>query len=132
MQWAEIHMCPNGHSAVPNRPLPCSFWSGSAAGALIPDCNRDERMNEADAAVVKAEVVALQAVLIAVFRRMANDRPELASSFCSAFEEAEAILTGVAIKMGLKASQETTVGALKIIEEIRAGVIHDERICASG
>jgi hypothetical protein len=86
-------------------------------------------MNEADAAVVKAEVVALQAVLMAVFRRMANDRPELAPTFCRAFDEAEAILTGVAIKMGLDASRETTVGALKIIEEIRSGVIRNERIC---
>ncbi len=87
-------------------------------------------MNEADAAVVKAEVVALQAVLMAVFRRLAEDRPELASSFCGAFDEAEAILTGVAMKMGLEAPLESTVGALAIIDEMRAAVIRDERICA--
>lgn len=88
-------------------------------------------MNEADAAVVKAEVVALQAVMIAVFRRMASDRPELSQSFCRAFDEAETILTGVAMKMGLDA-RETTVGALTIIDEIRSGVIRDERVCADG
>jgi hypothetical protein len=93
-------------------------------------CNRDERMNEADAAVIKAEVVALQAVLIAVFRRLASDRPELAPSLCRGFDEAEAILTGVAIKMGLEAPRESTVDALKIIEEIRSGVIRDEQVCA--
>jgi hypothetical protein len=89
-------------------------------------------MNEADAAVVKAEVVALQAVMIAVFRRLAGDRPDLAPSFCRAFDEAEAILTGVALKTGLEAPRETTIGALKIIDEIRAGVIRDERACADG
>ena len=86
-------------------------------------------MNETDSAVVKSEVVALQAVLIAVFRRMATDRPDLAPIFCQAFDEAEAILTGVAIKMGLDAPIESTMGALKVVEEIRAGVIRDENIC---
>ena len=86
-------------------------------------------MNEADGAAVKAEVVALQAVLIAVFRRMAEDRPELAQSFCRAFDEAEAVLTGVTFKMGLEAPRESTFGALKVIEEMRAAVIRNERIC---
>jgi hypothetical protein len=89
-------------------------------------------MNETDAEAVKAEVVALQAVLIAVFRRMAADRPELAPTFCRAFDEAESILTGVAIKMGLAAPRESTVGALKIIEEMRSAVIRDEQACADG
>ena len=86
-------------------------------------------MTEADAAVVKAEAVALQAVLIAVFRRLAADRPELAPSFCRAFDEAEAILTGVAEKLGLDAPLDSTVGALRIVEEIRTAVIHDESVC---
>jgi hypothetical protein len=89
-------------------------------------------MNEADAGAVKAEVVALQAVLIAVFRRLAADRPELAPTFCRAFDEAESILTGVAIKMGLEAPRESTVGALRIIEEMRSAVIRDEQVCADG
>jgi hypothetical protein len=87
-------------------------------------------MNEMDSAAVKAEVVALQAVLIAVFRRMAEDRPELAPSFCRAFDEAEAILTGVTMKMGPDAPRDSTVGALKIIDELRAAVIRDKQICA--
>ena len=86
-------------------------------------------MNDADAATVKAELVALQAVLIAVFRRLAHDRPELAPTFCRAFDEAEAVLTGVTIRIGLDAPRECTVGALKIIEELRAAVIRDRGAC---
>jgi hypothetical protein len=86
-------------------------------------------MTEADEAVVKAEVIALQAVLISVFRRMATDRPELAPLFCRAFDEAETILSGVAEKLGLEAPRETTVGALAIIEEMRSAVIRDESVC---
>ena len=89
-------------------------------------------MSGSDEDVLKAEVVALQAVLISVFRRMACDRADLAPLFCQAFDEAEAILTGVAVKMGLDAPRETTVGALRVVEEIRAGVIRDEAICARG
>jgi hypothetical protein len=89
-------------------------------------------MTEADEAVVKAEVLALQAVLISVFRRMASDRPELAPTFCRAFDEAETILAGVAVKMGLAAPAESTLGALRVIEEIRAGVIRDESVCRDG
>ena len=87
-------------------------------------------MSEADGDAVKGEVVALQAVLIAVFRRMAADQPELAPTFCRAFDDAEAILTGVAIKVGLEAPRESTVGALRIIEEMRSAVIRDEEACA--
>jgi hypothetical protein len=89
-----------------------------------------EEANDADFAVVKAEVVAIQAVLMAVFRRMAADRPELSPLFCQAFDEAETILSGVAVKMGLEAPIETSVGALRVLEEFRAAVIRDESVCA--
>jgi hypothetical protein len=86
-------------------------------------------MTEADEAVVKAEVLALQAVLISVFRRMASDRPELAPVFCRAFDEAETILTGLAVKIGLEAPGETALDALRVIEELRTAVIRDESLC---
>jgi hypothetical protein len=86
-------------------------------------------MTGSDEAVVKAEVIALQAVLISVFRRMASERPELAPIFCTAFDEAETILTGVAVKMGLEAPAESTLGALRVIEELRRAVIRDESLC---
>jgi hypothetical protein len=85
--------------------------------------------DEADAAVLKAEVVALQAVMMSVFRRMAADRPELSASFCCAFDEAETILSGVAVKMGMVAPAETTIGALEVVEQMRRAVIRDESIC---
>lgn len=86
-------------------------------------------MIDADAATARAELVALQTVLIAVFRRLAHDRPELAPTFCRAFDEAEAVLTGVTIRIGLDAPPECTVGALKIIEELRDAVIRDRSAC---
>jgi hypothetical protein len=86
-------------------------------------------MTEADEQVVKAEVIAIQAVLIAVFRRMASDRPDLAPLFCRAFDDAETILAGVAVKIGLDAPPETTLGALAVIDELRSAVIRDESIC---
>lgn len=85
--------------------------------------------SEADVMIMRAEIVALQAVLMAVFRRLAADRPELAGLFCQAFDEAETILSGVAVKMGLDAPLETSVGALRVVEELRLAVIRDERTC---
>ena len=86
-------------------------------------------MNEADAAELQAEVIALQAVLMGVFRRLARDRPELTALFCQAFDEAEAIMTGVATQTGLEDALSTTTGALRIIEELRRAVIGDESAC---
>ena len=86
-------------------------------------------MDEAEAAILRAEVVALQAVLMSVFRRLATGRPELTPLFCQAFDEAETILSGVAEKMGLDAPIESTVGALAVIDELRRAVIRDERVC---
>ncbi len=86
-------------------------------------------MNQAEAEIVGAEVVALQAVLIAVLRRLAQDRPDLSPLLCQSFEEAEAILTGVAVRVGLDAPLASTVGALRVVEEIRDAVIHDPATC---
>ena len=86
-------------------------------------------MTDADAAVLRAEVIALQAIMMSVFRRMVTDRSELRPLFCQAFDEAETILSGVAVKLGLDAPMETTVGALQIIEEIRSAVIRDPALC---
>ena len=86
-------------------------------------------MDEAETAALRAEMVALQAVLMSVFRRLASDRPELTPAFCQAFDEAETTLSGVAEKMGLDAPVESTIGALRVIEELRRAVIRDERRC---
>ena len=83
-------------------------------------------MTSDEAKVLQAEVLALQAVLMAVFRRLVRDRPELCGVFRQAFDEAETILSGVATKAGLEDAIGTTTGALQIIDELRAAVIRDE------
>jgi hypothetical protein len=90
----------------------------------MPDIHEDEL------ATLRAEVVALQAVLMAVFRRLASERSDLAPLFCKAFDEAETILSGVAVKMGLEAPLESTVGALRVVEELRRAVIRNEAACS--
>jgi hypothetical protein len=89
-------------------------------------------MTETDEAALKAEAIAMQAVLISVFRRLAADRPELAPVFCRAFDDAETILSGVAVKLGLDAPLDSTVGALRIVEELRDAVIRDPSMCEGG
>ena len=81
--------------------------------------------------IVQAEVVALQAVLIAISRRLASDHPEVGRSICAAFDEAETLMSGIAMKMGRDVPMAATVGALRIIDEIRTAVIRDEAICTA-
>lgn len=87
-------------------------------------------MNQSEAAELHAEVLAIQAVLMAVFRRMARDHPDLTPLFCQAFDEAETILAGVAVKAGFEGALGTTTGALQIIEELRLAVIQDPSVCS--
>jgi hypothetical protein len=82
-----------------------------------------------DIVELHAEVLALQAALMAVFRRMAEDRPELTPLFCQAFDEAETILAGVATRPGFEEAIGSTGGALRIIDELRQAVIRDESAC---
>ena len=86
-------------------------------------------MDEVDVAELQSEVLALQAVLMGVFRRMVRDRPELTPLFCKAFDEADTIMTGVATRAGLEHSLETATGALRVIDELRRAVIGDETLC---
>jgi hypothetical protein len=86
--------------------------------------------SEEEFAILRAEVVALQAVLMAVFRTLASERSDLTPLFCKAFDEAETILSGLAVKIGLEAPLESTVGALRVVEELRRAVIRDERACS--
>jgi hypothetical protein len=95
---------------------------------LCADDLQEPDVIETDASV-RAELVALQAVLIATLRRMAREQPALGPTFCRAFDDAEAILTGVAIRMGLEDPDRSAVAALDIVEEIRSGVIADESLC---
>lgn len=87
-------------------------------------------MDEKGLEDLRAEVLALQAVLIAVFRRMASDRAELVPLFCRAFDDAEAITTGVATKAGLESQLGTTTAALSVIDELRSAVIREPGACS--
>ncbi|HZF93924.1 MAG TPA: hypothetical protein VEZ20_03525 [Allosphingosinicella sp.] len=82
-------------------------------------------MTSDEARVLQSEVLALQAVLMAVFRRLVRDRPDLDGLFRKAFDEAETILAGVATRDGLEDALGTTTGALQIIDELRNAVLRD-------
>jgi hypothetical protein len=86
-------------------------------------------MDEAEAEIVKAEVIAIQAVLMSVFRRLATDRADLAPLFCQAFDEAETIMAGVAVKLGLDVPLPAMTGAITVLEELRRAVLGDEGSC---
>ena len=83
-------------------------------------------MTDDDSAILHGEVAALQAVLISVLRKLSGERPEMVQDFCGAFDEAEAVLTGLAIKLGAAPSSVTTINALRVVEEIRAGVLEGD------
>ena len=82
-------------------------------------------MTDSDAAILHGEVAALQAVLISVLRKISAERPEFTQVFCAAFDEAETILTGLAVKLGPEPSSLTTINALRVVEEIRGGVLEN-------
>jgi hypothetical protein len=84
---------------------------------------------EAEIKTSQAEALALQAVTIALCRRLLGARPDLAPVFCEAFEDAERLMSGITVKVGRSAPVEVTVGALRVIEEIRSAVISDESVC---
>lgn len=87
---------------------------------------------EAEFNAVQAESVALQAVVIALCRQILEARPELAPAFCAAFDDAERLMQGIAVRIGTDAPREVTVGALGVIEQIRAAIIRDESVCRPG
>ncbi|HEY0011383.1 MAG TPA: hypothetical protein VGB79_00860 [Allosphingosinicella sp.] len=90
-------------------------------------------MTSDEAKVLQSEVLALQAVLMAVFRRLVRDRPDLDGLFRKAFDEAETILAGVATRAGFEEAIGTTTGALQIIDELRGAVLREsDRPAAAG
>ena len=80
-------------------------------------------MTDSDAAILHGEVAALQAVLISVLRKLSAERPDMTQDFCAAFDEAETVLTGLAVRLGAEPASLTTITALRVVEEIRAGVL---------
>ena len=78
---------------------------------------------------VQSEVIAIEAVLLAVFRRIAKGDERMARLFCDAFDEAETVMSGLALKHGLEESLHATTAAMAIIEELRKAVLPDNSAC---
>ena len=72
---------------------------------------------------VQSEVIAIEAVLIAVFRRVARADTQVAKLLGNAFDEAETVMSGLAVKHGMEEVLHTTTAAMTIIEELRQAVI---------
>jgi hypothetical protein len=83
---------------------------------------------DTDLVTLHAEILAVQAALIAVSRRLAAARPELGPAVCAAFDDAETTLSGLAMRLDLPS--DATLEALRILAEMRDAVIHDEALCA--
>ena len=86
-------------------------------------------MTDSDAAILHGEVAALQAVLISVLRKLSMERPDMRQDFCAAFDEAESVLTGLAVRLGAEPASLTTITALRVVEEIRGGVL-ERGVCS--
>lgn len=86
-------------------------------------------MGSEDAAILHAEVAALQAVLISVLRRAASEHSDLLPLLCAAFDDADTVLTGLAVQFGGEVSGPTTLSALRVVDEIRSGVLGSDAAC---
>jgi len=82
---------------------------------------------DTDLVTLHAEVLAVQAALIAISRRIAAADPALGPAFCAAFEDAESTMAGLAMRLDLPT--EATIEALRILAEMRDAVIRDESLC---
>jgi hypothetical protein len=87
---------------------------------------------DADLAHLHAEMLAIQAVVIALARRLAREDAALGRAVCAALDDAESMMTGIAVRLAADTPPESTFGALRILAELRDAVIQDESICAPG
>lgn len=84
---------------------------------------------DADLNILHGEILAVEAVLIALARRLAQAEPRLGPSLCAAFDDAETLMSGVAIRLASALPTAATLEALRIIAEMRSAVIQDESVC---
>ena len=87
---------------------------------------------DADLPTLHAELLAVQAIVIALARRLAREDAALGRAVCAAFEDAESLMTGVAVRLGADAAPASTLGALRVISEMRDAAIRDESVCGPG
>ena len=79
-------------------------------------------MDSATLQEVQSEVIAIEAVLIAVFRRIAKSDEAMARLFRESFDEAETVMAGLATRHGLEEAIQATTAAMTIIDELRQAV----------
>ena len=79
-------------------------------------------MDSATLQEVQSEVIAIEAVLIAVFRRIAKSDEAMARLFRESFDEAETVMAGLATRLGLEEAIQATTAAMTIIDELRQAV----------
>ena len=84
---------------------------------------------DSELVTLHAEVLAVQAVLIALARRLGSAHPELGPALCAAFEDAETTMSGVAVRIAGDFPSEASLEALRIIAEMRDAVVRDEQLC---
>jgi hypothetical protein len=87
---------------------------------------------DADFPTLHAELLGVQAVVIALARRLARHDPALGRAVCAAFDDAESLMTGVAVRLCVDAAPGSTLGALRVIAEMRDAAIRDESVCGPG
>ena len=80
-------------------------------------------MDSATLQEVQSEVIAIEAVLIAVFRRIAKSDEAMARLFRESFDEAETVMAGLATRHGLEEAIQATTAAMTIIDELRQAVL---------
>ena len=84
-------------------------------------------MDSATLQEVQSEVIAIEAVLIAVFRRIAKTDEAMARLFRESFDEAETVMAGLATRHGLEEALQATTAAMTIIDELRQAVLPAKR-----
>ena len=84
-------------------------------------------MDSATLQEVQSEVIAIEAVLIAVFRRIAKTDEAMAMLFRESFDEAETVMAGLATRHGLEEALQATTAAMTIIDELRQAVLPAKR-----
>ena len=84
-------------------------------------------MDSATLQEVQSEVIAIEAVLIAVFRRIAKTDEAMAKLFGESFDEAETVMAGLATRHGLEEALQATTAAMTIIDELRQAVLPAKR-----
>ena len=76
---------------------------------------------------VQSEVIAIEAVLLAVFRRIAKSDEAMARLFRESFDEAETVMAGLATRHGLEEALQATTAAMTIIDELRQAMLPAKR-----